>query len=194
MQDTRKADRIDLFRFSTPQMCAFHITWLAFFCCFFAWFWHLALDAGHPQGVPVDSRPGGLVYHRLDGLDDLCPLVFRLAQRSNRPAAGVHVALDGWIAGGAGRGLVARLHELPDIPAAHRRHWGLVCGYPVSHERDVRSQLRRHRQRRNCRLGQSRRRATTCSCRRFSPCSSALALSEQIGCAWRWRWPQVSAS
>lgn len=33
-----KATRIDLFSFSTPQMRAFHITWLAFFVCFFAWF------------------------------------------------------------------------------------------------------------------------------------------------------------
>ncbi len=34
----RKATRIDLFSLSTPQMKAFHITWLAFFVCFFAWF------------------------------------------------------------------------------------------------------------------------------------------------------------
>jgi NNP family nitrate/nitrite transporter-like MFS transporter len=33
-----KATRIDMFSMSTPQMRAFHITWLAFFVCFFAWF------------------------------------------------------------------------------------------------------------------------------------------------------------
>ncbi|GAC1532589.1 MAG: MFS transporter [Ramlibacter sp.] len=33
-----KATRIDLFSASTPQMRAFHVTWLAFFICFFAWF------------------------------------------------------------------------------------------------------------------------------------------------------------
>ncbi len=33
-----KATRIDLFSFSTPQMRAFHMSWLAFFVCFFAWF------------------------------------------------------------------------------------------------------------------------------------------------------------
>lgn len=33
-----KATRIDLFSFKTPQMRAFHVTWLAFFVCFFAWF------------------------------------------------------------------------------------------------------------------------------------------------------------
>jgi len=35
---SNKATRIDLFSFSTPQMRAFHLTWLAFFVCFFAWF------------------------------------------------------------------------------------------------------------------------------------------------------------
>lgn len=33
-----KATRIQLFSFSTPQMRAFHVAWLGFFVCFFAWF------------------------------------------------------------------------------------------------------------------------------------------------------------
>jgi len=33
-----KATRIDLFSLRTPQMRAFHMTWFAFFLCFFAWF------------------------------------------------------------------------------------------------------------------------------------------------------------
>ena len=33
-----KATSIALFTFSTPQMRAFHLTWMAFFVCFFAWF------------------------------------------------------------------------------------------------------------------------------------------------------------
>jgi len=38
VETTNKAERIELFHFSTPQMRAFHLTWLAFFVCFFAWF------------------------------------------------------------------------------------------------------------------------------------------------------------
>ena len=38
MAASQKATRINLFSFSTPQMRAFHMTWLAFFVCFFAWF------------------------------------------------------------------------------------------------------------------------------------------------------------
>lgn len=33
-----KATKIDLFSFKTPQMRAFHVTWFAFFLCFFGWF------------------------------------------------------------------------------------------------------------------------------------------------------------
>ncbi len=33
-----KASSINLFSLSTPQMRAFHLTWMAFFVCFFAWF------------------------------------------------------------------------------------------------------------------------------------------------------------
>ena len=38
MDPRRKATRIDLFSFSTPQMRAFHMSWFAFLMCFFAWF------------------------------------------------------------------------------------------------------------------------------------------------------------
>ena len=35
---TNKATKIALFTMNTPQMRAFHLTWMAFFVCFFAWF------------------------------------------------------------------------------------------------------------------------------------------------------------
>ena len=35
---SQKATRIDLFSLATPQMRAFHLAWLGFFVCFFAWF------------------------------------------------------------------------------------------------------------------------------------------------------------
>jgi len=34
----RPATRIQLFSFSSPPMRAFHMAWMAFFVCFFAWF------------------------------------------------------------------------------------------------------------------------------------------------------------
>ena len=38
MEISNKATRIRLFDFSSPQMRAFHMSWFAFFLCFFAWF------------------------------------------------------------------------------------------------------------------------------------------------------------
>ncbi len=38
MEVKNKATRIDLFSLRTPQMRAFHMSWFAFFLCFFAWF------------------------------------------------------------------------------------------------------------------------------------------------------------
>lgn len=38
MSRSAKATKIDLFSFRTPQMRAFHLTWIAFFLCFFGWF------------------------------------------------------------------------------------------------------------------------------------------------------------
>jgi len=35
---SQKATRIQPFRFDTPSMRAFHLSWMAFFSCFFAWF------------------------------------------------------------------------------------------------------------------------------------------------------------
>jgi MFS transporter, NNP family, nitrate/nitrite transporter len=34
----RPAERLELCRFDTPQMRAFHLSWIAFFLCFFSWF------------------------------------------------------------------------------------------------------------------------------------------------------------
>jgi len=41
-----KATRIDLFSFRTPQMRAFHVSWFAFFLCFFGWFGIVPLMKG----------------------------------------------------------------------------------------------------------------------------------------------------
>ena len=38
MEIKNKATRIELFSLRTPQMRAFHMSWFAFFLCFFAWF------------------------------------------------------------------------------------------------------------------------------------------------------------
>jgi NNP family nitrate/nitrite transporter-like MFS transporter len=36
--EARKATSLRIFSFSTPAMRAFHLSWLGFFVCFYAWF------------------------------------------------------------------------------------------------------------------------------------------------------------
>ncbi len=53
MDFKNKATEIKLFSFNTPQMKAFHITWFAFFLCFFGWFGIVPLMKGE-NGVIAD--------------------------------------------------------------------------------------------------------------------------------------------
>jgi len=53
MSDNAKAIRIDLFSLRSAPMRAFHLTWMAFFVCFFAWFACAPL-------MPVIAREFGL--------------------------------------------------------------------------------------------------------------------------------------
>ena len=46
MDFKNKATKIELFSFNSPQMRAFHVTWFAFFLCFFGWFGIVPLMKG----------------------------------------------------------------------------------------------------------------------------------------------------
>jgi len=46
MDFKNKATKINLFSFGTPQMRSFHVTWFAFFLCFFGWFGIVPLMKG----------------------------------------------------------------------------------------------------------------------------------------------------
>jgi NNP family nitrate/nitrite transporter-like MFS transporter len=69
-----KATKISLFSFSTPPMRAFHMTWLAFFVCFFGWFGLAPLmplvraDLGLTKSQVADSMiaaVAGTIFARL---------------------------------------------------------------------------------------------------------------------------------
>ena len=58
--DAKKATKIHLFNFSSAAMRAFHMSWLAFFVCFFAWFACAPLMpviAAARFGAGVDALP-----------------------------------------------------------------------------------------------------------------------------------------
>ena len=154
-----KATAIRLLDFHSVPMRAFHMTWLAFFLCFFGWFGiaplmpiirgelHLTKGADRQFGDcrGCDHDPGAPA----DGL----------ALRPHRSAPRVHLAADIGIAAGHGRRTRARLHDVPGLPPRDRRHRRVVRDHAVPHVGDVRAEHRRNRQRDRRGLGQSGRRS-----------------------------------
>lgn len=54
-----KATKINLLDFKSPQMIAFHLSWIAFFLCFFGWFSHAPLlnaTIGPDLGLTKDQK------------------------------------------------------------------------------------------------------------------------------------------
>lgn len=56
---TKKATSINLFSFKTPQMRAFHLSWFAFFLCFFGWFGIAPLMAVVREELGLDKAQIG---------------------------------------------------------------------------------------------------------------------------------------
>ena len=153
-----RATRIDLLDFRSPQMRAFHMSWFAFFLCFFAWFGIAPLMAVVREEMRLTKEQIGWCIIGSVAITVLARLVDRLAVRPHRAAAGVHLAADARLAAGDGDRPGARLHDLPAVPRGDRGHRGVVRHHAVPHVADVRTELRRHGQRHDGRLGQPGRR------------------------------------
>jgi NNP family nitrate/nitrite transporter-like MFS transporter len=59
MSTSAKATRIQLLDFHSPQMRAFHMSWIAFFFCFFAWFGIAPLMAVVRDELKLDKNQVG---------------------------------------------------------------------------------------------------------------------------------------
>lgn len=79
--DSGKATKIDLFSLKTVQMRTFHLTWFAFFLCFFGWFSHAPLlpatigpDLGltRPQMITAFIASVGVTIFARLGIGALC--------------------------------------------------------------------------------------------------------------------------
>ena len=79
MEVRNKATSIDLFSLKTPQMRAFHMSWFAFFLCFFSWFGIAPVDGGGPRRVAADQDADRQHDHRVGRDHDRRPAVHRLA-------------------------------------------------------------------------------------------------------------------
>ena len=150
-----KATRIDLFSLRTPPMRAFHLTWMAFFVCFFAWFACAPLMPLIKKRVRPLRRPGREHQHRRRRGDDP-----RAARRSARCATAsvrarsTPALLAGRRDSGARRRALDRLRELPLVPPRDRRDRRELRHHAVPHLGDVRAERRRHGERDDRRLGQ----------------------------------------
>ncbi len=150
-----KATRIDLFSFSTPQMRAFHVTWLAFFVCFFAWF------AAAPL-MPLIKAEFALTKDQIANINIaavavtiLVRVINRTLVRQVRTAPHLHLASTDRCQSGLRAGVFTQLFSFSIFSALHRR---VVCHHAISYQRDVRVQCGRHCECDRWRLGERRRR------------------------------------
>ena len=153
-----KAIRLSLRNFSTPPMRAFHMSWIAFFLCFFAWFGIAPLMAVVRDELQLTKDQVGwciigsvavTIFARL--------LVGWLCDRVG-PRLTYTWLLVARLDAGDGDRAGARLHDVSPVSRADRGDRRLVRDYAVSHVADVRRELRGHGQRHGGRLGQSGRR------------------------------------
>ena len=152
-----KATRIDLFSMRSAPMRAFHLTWMAFFVCFFAWFACAPL-------MPLIKREYGLTADQVANINIAAVAVTILVRLVVGPMCDrfgprkVYSAL--LLAGsraGARRGALDGLRQLPVVPSRDRRDRRELRHHAVPHVGDVRAERRRHRERDDGRLGQRRR-------------------------------------
>ena len=139
-------------------MRAFHMSWIAFFLCFFAWFGIAPLMAVVRDEMQLTKDQVGWCIIGSVAITIVARLVVGWLCDRYRPAADLHVAAVARFASGDGDRARPRLHDVSAVSRVDRRDRGVVRHHAVSHVADVRAELRRHRQRHDRRLGQSGRR------------------------------------
>ena len=155
---SNKATRIDLFSLSTPQMRAFHLSWLAFFVCFFAWFAVAPLMPVIKGEFKLTGDQIANINIAAVGITILVRMLIGPLCDKVRSAPGLHRAADPGRDPGDGHRVCDLLRDLPGVPPGHRRHRRQLRHHAVPHLGDVRAQRGRHRQRHRRRLGQRGRR------------------------------------
>ena len=158
MEVRNKATSIDLFSLRTPQMRAFHMSWFAFFLCFFAWFGIAPLMAVVREELGLTKEQIGNTIIASVAITIVARLFIGwLCDRIGPRLSYTLLLMFGSIPVMA-IGLSHSLRVVPAVPAGHRRDRRVVRHHAVSHVGDVRAQLRGHGERHVGRLGQPGRR------------------------------------
>ena len=148
-----KATKINLFSFSTIPMRTFHMTWFAFFLCFFGWFGiaplmaivrdDLNLTKGQ-IGNTIIASVAGTVIARL-AIGWLCDKI--------GPRKAYVWLLAGRLAPGDDHRPGGQLRDVPVVPLGDRRGRRFVRHHAVPHVGDVRAQYDRRGERDNPPVG-----------------------------------------
>ena len=109
MEPSAKATRIALFTFSTPQMRAFHMSWIAFFLCFFAWFGIAPLMSVVRDELQLTKEQVGWCVIGSVAITIFARLLVGWLCDRYRPAAHLHVAAVAGLASGDGHRAGPRL-------------------------------------------------------------------------------------
>ncbi len=146
MELKNKATRFgprEIFNFKllkTPQMRAFHMSWFAFFLCFFAWFGiaplmkivakEMSLTKSQIGWCIIGSVAITVLARLFIGwlCDRVGPRLAYLATPARFDTGDVHR-------------LCARLYDVPDVPYCDRSHWGFIRDHAIPHLSDVRPEL-----------------------------------------------------
>ena len=146
MEFQNKATRIRLFDFSSVPMRAFHMSWFAFFLCFFAWFGIAPLMKVVREELHLTKEQIGWCIIGSVAIT----VVARLLIGWLCDKIGPRLAYTGFAAARIdsrdGHRLCRQLHLVSLVPHRDRRDRGFVRHHAIPHLRDVRPQLRRHGQ------------------------------------------------
>ena len=154
-----KATSIRLADFSSAPMRAFHMSWFAFFICFFGWFGLAPLMPDHPPGAASDQSADRQSDHRFGRDYCDCPRAHRVCVRPYRASARLHLAARTWLAASDGSGAGARLPDISFVPPGNWSDRRVVRDHAVSHVGDVRAEHCGHCERSVRGLGKSGRRS-----------------------------------
>ena len=149
----KKATKIHLFNFSSAAMRAFHMSWLAFFVCFFAWFacaplmpviageFHLTKD--QIANINIAAVAITIVVRLIVG-----PLCDKYGPRKTYTALLIIGSIPVFGVASANSYESFLFFRLLDW-----RNWCQLCYHPISHQYYVCTKCRRHCKCNHSRLG-----------------------------------------
>ena len=148
-----KATRINLFSLKTPQMRAFHLTWLAFFLAFFGWFGIAPLMALVREDLLLTKTQIGNTIIASVAITIMARLAIGWLCDRIGPRLAYRRAADSRLYSGDVHRPRTKLRDVPALSAGDRRHRRIIRHHSVPHFRYVLVERDRHGECDDGRLG-----------------------------------------